>query len=404
VVTAAVMVSVVVAWSAPAGASTNAGAGSPPVVGRGWAVPSTPPRAAPFVNSNGEQGISVARDRDGRLEAFCGCGPLSGLSLLHTYQLVPNGGWAPWSSWGLVDGLIDPHVVMNGDGRLEVFLHNTNGIVHAWQLSPGGPWSDLAQLTSDGAVVNAAVTTQADGRVEVFFQHATGTAVVEHLWQTTPGGAWSAPVALNPALIPTGTLTVFQDANEDVELFAYGSGETVLYHAKWVASAGVWTFDTFGVPALNWVGVPQDQMAVALNADGRAEAFLSSTEGVYHMWQQTPGGAWSGLVQLTQLANLNVAVGRNLDGRLELVYVSDPGSATPLHRWQVAPGAGWSDDSNLDNSTGRLFGAAMATVNDADGRLETFLVGSDTSTSTVQILHAWQTRAGNGPWTNLLVL
>jgi hypothetical protein len=131
---------------------------------------------------------------------------------------------------------------------------------------------------------------------------------------------------------------------------------------------------------------------VARNADGRLEVFALGTDGqIYHMWQLVPNGSWSGWGALAGAALASApAVGTNADGRLELVAVAGDGSLQ--HAWQTAPNSGWSSWASLGSAGGGfLSDAAPGTSTNADGRLEIFVVASDS-----ELYHAWQTAANNG--------
>ena len=97
-------------------------------------------------------------------------------------------------------------------------------------------------------------------------------------------------------------------------------------------------------------------ITVVANRDGRLEAFgvnthlPTSQSNVFHMWQTTPGGSWSGWTLLAPGYLTSIAAGRNADGRLEVVgdnaFVPDGGNNT-FHIWQTSPGGSWSGFSLL---------------------------------------------------------
>ena len=83
---------------------------------------------------------------------------------------------------------------------------------------------------------------------------------------------------------------------------------------------------------------------VGQNADGRLEVFAISPIGqLSHVWQLTPGGAWSSWAGLGAPAGVSLVlavVGRNADGRLEAFSFGSDGAL--WHIWQTAPNGGWS--------------------------------------------------------------
>ena len=100
-------------------------------------------------------------------------------------------------------------------------------------------------------------------------------------------------------------------------------------------------------------------------ADGRLEAFgTNSAHNVYHQWQLTPGGTWSGWAVFDGGLS-DVAAETNADGRIELFGVTANGAI--FHRSQVAPGAAWSPWAHL---SGVLTNLAVA--RNGDGPLEMF--------------------------------
>jgi hypothetical protein len=109
-------------------------------------------------------------------------------------------------------------------------------------------------------------------------------------------------------------------------------------------------------PYLGWLmppGVPQGTgwataapvVATGRNRDGRLETFyVGGDNAIWHRWQLSPGGKWSGESRLGGWAT-SVAAATNKDGRLEVLYGG--GDNTIRHRWQLSPGGGWSGDSLL---------------------------------------------------------
>ena len=132
---------------------------------------------------------AVVVNSDGRLEVFARG---TDNALWHIWQTAPHAG--PWSAWASLGGIItsDPATFVNSDGRIEVFARGTdNALWHIWQTAPHtGPWSAWASL---GGIITSdpAVADNSDGRLEVF---ARGTDnALWHIWQTVPhAGPWSA--------------------------------------------------------------------------------------------------------------------------------------------------------------------------------------------------------------------
>lgn len=142
-------------------------------------------------NGNGTD-IAIMRTHDKRLEIFA---VGSDNELYHRWQDRPNAGWS--GSWESLGGKwpdnSDPVVVNNSDGRLEVFMvGNDRSLYHRWQESPGGRWSSnwesLGGKWRGGDKKEVVVVINSDGRLEVFM---VGTnKELYHRWQESPGGRW----------------------------------------------------------------------------------------------------------------------------------------------------------------------------------------------------------------------
>jgi hypothetical protein len=147
-------------------------------------------------------------------------------------------------------------------------------------------------------------------------------------------------------------------------------------------------------------------MIVQGNASRTGARITTTEEGVHLFltvagrrslsWPLTPGrfralyrvywlGTWSEWNSLGGAMIGSPAVGQNADGRLE-VFVQ--GTNTDLcHRWQESPGGGWSGWNSLG---GAMIGNP-AVARNHDGRLEVFVQGTDTA-----LWHKWQESPGGG--------
>ena len=287
---------------------------------------------------------AAAQNADGRLELFAEVSGPQGPELGHIWQTAPNAGWSAWDSLGApasAQFLGATAVARNADGRLEAFarvgLMSTGTLWHIWQTTPGGTWSAWEDLGGSIGAHIVVATQNADGRLEVFA--VSSTAKLEHIWQTSPNGGWSAWGGLGQ---PVG-----------VSL-----------------TAGV---------------------AAGQNPDGRLEVFAVATDGgLWHLWQESPNGDWSGWESLSAPPGVSLAIpaaARNEDGRLE-VFVSGQGNL--WHRWQPAPGAGWADWAGLGVPPGTASLVAPAVGQNSDGRLEVFAVAGGA------VWHIWQSGINNG--------
>jgi hypothetical protein len=338
-----------------------------------------------------EHGPVVAQNLDGRLELFA----LDAHAHLQDLaQAVPNGGWrSNWVDLGPPPSPSaggNPIVARNLDGRLDVFLRASDGVIyHRWQQGAGGAltadwtsiggsfpndpvsaqnldgrlelfalgsnshlfelaqsaangswwtsWADLGPPPPGSAGGQPVVSRNLDGCLEVFLRGGDGN--LHHLSQQSPGAAFTtqwAPLAGTWAQDPVPA----QDQDGRLELFAFGVHGDLHVLAQTAANGNWWTSTAdFGPPpAAGAIGRP----VIARNADGRLEVFIRGADGkLYHRWQQAPGAsltqAWASLGGSLQD---DPVVARNGDGRLEAFALR--ADHTVAHDWQIAPGHGWA--------------------------------------------------------------
>src|SRR5262249_5837250 len=134
--------------------------------------------------------VWLATHADGHLEAF-GKAPVTN-DLLHSAQLVPNGGWdgtwAPFFQSGhTVLKLAFAH---NSNGGIEVFRISTdNRVWNTSQPRANGDWTKTWQelYSSTDRRISVAAERNEDGRVEVFSVDTN-----HRIWRTlqNPDGSW----------------------------------------------------------------------------------------------------------------------------------------------------------------------------------------------------------------------
>jgi hypothetical protein len=148
-------------------------------------------------------------------------------------------------------------------------------------------------------------------------------------------------------------------------------------------------------------------MAVGANQDGRLALVAAASDeesfsgGVWHAWQTTPNGKWSGWQSLgSPSSGAGVgppALAPNADGRLEVVVV-DRADGGVWHAWQTAPNGSWSGWHPLDRpdpDIPALLSPALA--RDANRRLQAFVILQDGSVWCIQ----QQTGGGWSGWQSL---
>ena len=111
---------------------------------------------------------------------------------------------------------------------------------------------------------------------------------------------------------------------------------------------------------------------VGCNWDGRLEMFKRGPGGaLYHQWQTSPEGRWSGWESLAGVLTSEPVVGHNADGRLEVFGRGTNGAL--FHRWQLVPGGAWADWESL----GGDLTSEITVSRTPDGRLAVSARGTD---------------------------
>lgn len=136
-----------------------------------------------------------------------------------------------------------------------------------------------------------------------------------------------------------------------------------------------------------------DAFSVAVNTDGRLELFgVGSDSAVWHNWQTSPGGGWSGWNSLGGKVSGRPVVARNANGQLEVFAIGTDSAVWTIKEistpdWNKA----WS---SLGGKvlTGWFVPPVMDVIANSDGRLEAFCQGTDAA-----LYHNWQT-SPNGGW------
>jgi hypothetical protein len=188
---------------------------------------------------------AVGQNTDGRLEVFV---VGSDGMLWEKYQTAPNNGWSDWKFFGAPPGVkwitSSPVVARNADGRLEVFMIGSDRrLWHIWQTAPGNGWSGWDSLSvpeegAHGIVGTPAVGSNADGRLEVFI--STGVGAWWHRWQLAPNSGWSGWD--NSLLVNSPghtTLAVSFNADQRLEVFGTG-GDLVHTWQDWGSDTKWW--------------------------------------------------------------------------------------------------------------------------------------------------------------------
>ena len=293
----------------------------------------------------------------------------------------------------------------NADGRLEVFYAGADGqIFHDWQAEPNNGWKgsdtpDSKANTSwhgeealDGRAKQICAGLNHDGLIEICYIGMDGR--LGHNWQTAPGGPWHGEEMLDAQWLAKGDEGLRQiwaerNSSGHLDLF-YVATDATIRHLGQSALGGAWD-------CMDGLGGPAQQICVGRNQDGRIELLYTAPDyKIWRNWQTAPNGAWHGPKQFGPQpffqmddAALQLCMGQNPDGRLEVFYVGTNGLL--YHNWQTAPNGAWHGEKGMGEFPGN-HAVQLCVAPNKDGRLEVFYTGRDTI-----IYHDCQT-VPNGDW------
>lgn len=253
---------------------------------------------------------AVASSSDGRLYLFV----LGSDGVVHLqYQTAPNGGWLSngYTQFGNPSGVTmvgDPSVGMSSDGRLYLFVRDSNGLIRLqYQTSPNnGPWlnSGFTQFSNPSGIVmsgDPAVALSSDGRLYMFVRNNIGTIQLQY--QTSPGnGPWLSGYTQfsNPSGVTmAGDPTVIANNDGRLYMFVLDSNGVIRLQYQTSPGQGPWLssgYTQFSNPS----GVTMaDNPAAGRDGLGLMHLFdLGSDAHMYWAYQQSPGGSWQGLASL----------------------------------------------------------------------------------------------------------
>jgi hypothetical protein len=207
-----------------------------------WQSLGTPADGLPWASTK----IVLARNSDERLEAAVIAGDDG--AIWHAWQTEPGKGWSEWRSLGLPELRIGPPstpaMMVNEDGRLELFTLADGAVWHRWQQQAArGPWHDWHSLgrppgVTGSTTIAPTVARNVDGRLELFLALE---GEVWHIWQTRVNNGWSdwSPLE-NPGATP-GRLAVARDREGRLVLVATTDDGGLSHRSQQAASQGPWT-------------------------------------------------------------------------------------------------------------------------------------------------------------------
>ncbi|HKN87039.1 MAG TPA: CARDB domain-containing protein [Nitrospiraceae bacterium] len=339
--------------------------------------------------------IAVVMNSTNRLQFFvvgAHTGQIYTCELINGPQVDWRGG--PWWFMGGPQDTLQLAAARNTDGLLELFALKADGRVwhnkqtNAASYDNWGQWSDIGAVDWKQIIIG----TNADGRLEAFALVDGGQAV--HIWQESPSGTWSASAFFNR----TGwkALAVGRNADGRMELFAIGPDHAG-YHLWQLAPNSGWS-DWSPLGGASW-----QTLTVISNQDGRLELFILAGGDALHMWQ-TPltGDPCQPYLDALHAAQQHLIAVLNDPNRTPDEVKAAKQAVTNAENGLNAcrgnpPFAAWSGPASFGAHDLRF----MQVASNADGRLELFALGGDTS-----IYHIWMTAVNNGwasQWRNLNV-
>ena len=280
---------------------------------------------------------------------------------------------------------------VNGVQQLFMISPTDKQLYTNYQVAANGAWSGWTSL---GGLWNASgkitVGNNADGRLEVFLVGTDGKLYTSYETSVNGSTLWSGWTSLNGAWSATGSLTVRNNADGRMQLFMISPTDSQLYTNYQVAVNGSWS----GWSSLNGAWSLTGSIAVRSNADGRMQVLLVGTDGQMYTNYETStnaSAAWSGWTSLSGAwpANDTLGINNNADGRLEVFLIGGDGKLYTNYETSVN-GTSWSGWVSLSGSWPS--NKSLAVANNADGRMQIFSTGSDN-----QLYTNYQV-AANGSW------
>lgn len=323
----------------------------------------------------------VAVNADGRFETFA---VTLGGALVNAFQHEVGHGWSDWyphpGSWP-TDRRIA--TTRSADGHLAVLAVDGDGrVLLSRQRAIGLGWTDPTVIGAGAASAPVAARNH-DGSLVVFVVGTDGQ--LRATAEDGPGGAFGAWTVLAGAVAGPPAVAVTPDGRLAVVVVG---ADGRLRIAAQTTPGGSWTpYVVFAAAGSDsgLVGTP----AIGRNLDGRLEVVGRTAGGALrHAWQE--GFGWSALVAFAGVAAQgDPVVAAQADGRLEILV--EGGSGTLTHLWQEWAGGRWTDAQGL-GGVQIAGGATPAVQANGDGRLEVFVLGTDH-----QLWHTFQL-APNWAW------
>jgi hypothetical protein len=284
--------------------------------------------------------ITIFNDASDLPEAFARG---SDNSLWHIAQTSQGGGWTSWENLG--GTLASNPVMVNQDTQPccfvndEVFAVFNDGAL--WHIKSTGPGTWSAWVSLGGSLLgDPSVGVNKDGRLEVFA--VGGDHAVWHIAQTTAGGSWGDWSSLGGQVISDPTVITNPPAGpiaSCLEVFVIG-GDQAVWHNFQTTPGGSWS----GWQSLG--GSMTGNLAVGgNNGTGFVVLARGTDNALWDLTETAPGGPWPSWVSLNGVISSDPSLSANADNRLE-AFVRGGDNAL-WHIAQVSPGGSWGEWSSL---------------------------------------------------------
>jgi hypothetical protein len=151
------------------------------------------------------------------------------------------------------------------------------------------------------------------------------------------------------------------------ELAFHVSGPTAIFHSWQRCPNDTWWSDATPL------GGECLQLAIGRNEDGRLEVFyIKAVDNcIYHKFQAVPNGPFQAESALGGTPAKQVTIGNNADGRMEVFYIGTDDCI--YHKFQGVPNGPFQNEYALGGMTAQQINVGQ----NADGRMEVFYIGSD---------------------------
>lgn len=201
-------------------------------------------------NSWLQPGIAVAMNTNGTLQVFAVKQIIDTQGAVrqdvqYIQQTAPNGAFSSWKSLGnpghhTATGVYDigsPSVALNADGRIEIFLKDSNGNLSTVYKKTSGAYSSWVNLGGSGALMETpASILRKDGKIEIF---AATRGVVKHWIQRAPNSAVVYDSGFTSAnAVGTPSAGFNQDGRTEIFYRRAGSGEI---YTVYQLTSGKWS-------------------------------------------------------------------------------------------------------------------------------------------------------------------